>query len=105
MGHTPERVKVYVDGFNLYHGMRQKHGRRYHWLDLEALVLSLLRPRQQLVGIDYFTARVRGQPDSEQRQTTYLDALASHCGHVRVIEGRFQEKTRKCRACRAEMTV
>jgi hypothetical protein len=79
VGDTGERVKVYIDGFNLYHGLREKHGRRYHWLDLQALVTSLLRPGQRLVGIDYFTARVRQQPDSEVRQATYLDALAAYC--------------------------
>jgi len=100
-----ERVKAYVDGFNLYHGLREKHGRRYHWLDLQALITSLLRRDQSLVGIDYFTARVRQQPDSETRQATYLDALSSHCGQVAIIEGRFQEKRRYCRACGVEMTL
>ena len=100
-----ERVKAYVDGFNLYHGLRQKHGRRYHWLDLEALIASLLRRDQVLMGVDYFTARVRQQPDSEVRQATYLDALAAHCGRVKIVEGRFQEKTRYCRSCRTEMTL
>lgn len=104
MGTARERVKVYVDGFNLYHGLREKHGHRYHWLDLQALASSLLRPHQDLVGISYFTARVRQQPLSEVRQATYLDALAAHCGQVAIIEGRFQEKRRKCRSCRAEVT-
>lgn len=46
-----------MDGFNLYHGLKQKHGRRYLWLDLEALAGRLLKPAQHLVGVDYFTAR------------------------------------------------
>lgn len=95
-----ERVKVYVDGFNLYHGLREKYGRKYLWLDLEVLVKSLLKPNQVLVKVDYFTARVRKQPASEQRQATYLDALVSHCPLVHVVEGRFQEKTRSCRSCK-----
>lgn len=99
-----ERVKAYVDGFNLYHGLREKHGRRYHWLDLQALVTSLLHRDQVLVGIDYFTARVRQQPDSEARQAAYLDALDAHCGRLTIVEGRLQEKTRYCRTCRAQMT-
>jgi hypothetical protein len=32
------RVVAYVDGFNLYHGLKAGYGRRYHWLDLQALV-------------------------------------------------------------------
>lgn len=98
-GSAVERVKAYIDGFNLYHGLREKYGRRYHWLDLEALVTKLLRPSQTLYEIDYFTARVRQQPTSEQRQATYLNALTVTCGAVRVVEGRFQQKTRECRQC------
>lgn len=105
MSRTAERVKVYVDGFNLYHGMRAAHGRKYHWLDLQALVSSLLRPHQELVEVAYFTARVRKQPESEARQTAYLDALTAHNDRVTVIEGRFQEKTRYCRGCRTEWVL
>ena len=70
----PERVAAYIDGFNLYHGLHVE-GRRHLWLDLEGLVRSLLKPGQQLVGVRYFTARVRNNPSSEQRQTMYLKAL------------------------------
>jgi len=38
-----DRVAAYIDGFNLYFGIR-KHGRRHLWLDLEGLVRSLLKP-------------------------------------------------------------
>src|SRR6266536_636756 len=38
------RVAAYVDGFNLYFGLKAKYGRRYLWLDLQALAASLLRP-------------------------------------------------------------
>jgi len=31
-------VIAYVDGFNLYHGLRAKYQHRYLWLDLERLV-------------------------------------------------------------------
>lgn len=32
-------VIAYVDGFNLYHGLHDKYGRRYLWLDLQNLAL------------------------------------------------------------------
>lgn len=94
-----DRVKAYVDGFNLYHGLKQKHGRKYLWLDLEALAGRLVRPSQRLIAVDYFTARVRDQTAAERRQATYLDALAAHSPLVTVVEGRFQEKTHYCRSC------
>ncbi len=45
-----ERVKAYVDGFNLYHGLKTRHGRKYLWLDLQALAVRLLKPSQHLVA-------------------------------------------------------
>ena len=32
-----ERVAAYIDGFNLYYGMKDAFGRKYLWLDVEAL--------------------------------------------------------------------
>ena len=32
------RVRVYIDGFNLYYGMHPAHGRQYLWLDLESWI-------------------------------------------------------------------
>ncbi|MGH8920887.1 MAG: hypothetical protein ACRD0H_21580 [Actinomycetes bacterium] len=49
--------------------------------------------------VEYFTAWVRNQPESEQRQTAYLDALGAHCPLVKVVQGRFQEKTHECWSC------
>src|ERR1700734_3192237 len=93
------RVVAYVDGFNLYHGLKAGYRRRYHWLDLQALVRGLLRPGQELIEVQYFTARVRDNPDAELRQKLYLQALASHSRRVRLIEGRFQDKPRECLNC------
>lgn len=94
-----DRVVAYIDGFNLYYGLKSDHGRKYLWLDLQALVERLLLPGQQLQEVCYFTARVRDDPAAARRQSAYLDALASHCQKVRRVEGRFQEKNRSCASC------
>lgn len=93
-----ERVAAYVDGFNLYFGIRET-GRRHLWLDLEALVRSLLKPHQQLVAVRYFTARVRNDPPAEQRQQTYLNALRAHSRMLDIRLGRFQQKSKICYSC------
>src|SRR5260221_929237 len=95
-----ERVAAYIDGFNLYHGLHVE-GRRHLWLDLEGLVRSLLKPGQELVVVRYFTARVRNNPASEQRQNMYLKALAAHSSILDIRYGRFQEKSLRCRRCTA----
>jgi uncharacterized LabA/DUF88 family protein len=93
------RVIIYVDGFNLFYGLKTAYGRQYHWLDLEQLARELLIPGQSLAAIKYFTARVRNDPLAEQRQDSYLQALQAHCSNVQVVEGRFQRKSNRCRSC------
>jgi uncharacterized LabA/DUF88 family protein len=100
-----KRVRAYVDGFNLYHGLHEGFGRAYLWLDMETLVAGLLRADQHLDRVKYFTARVRRADDSRFRQVTYLEALAAHCTRLDVVEGRFQEKSSMCFACRARWTT
>ena len=99
------RVAVYVDGFNLYFGLRSKYARKYLWLDLQRLAENLLRRDQTLEAVRYFTARVRNDPLGEQRQSDYLDALQAHSPLVTVTDGRFQEKDRRCRDCGSSWTV
>ncbi|NED98259.1 NYN domain-containing protein [Phytoactinopolyspora alkaliphila] len=90
---------VYVDGFNLYHGLHEKWGRRYLWLDLVELARSL-RPDDDLVAVKYFTASVLDDPDGQARQDTYINALtARHPQVFSVIYGRYQRKQMTCRTC------
>ena len=95
---------VYVDGFNLYHGLHEAAQRRWLWLDLVALA-EKLRPRSQLVALRYFTAPVCGQQDALARQQTYSQALETkYPQQVQIIEGRYQKKPRRCRSCGARWT-
>lgn len=98
-----ERVFAYVDGFNLYYGLRSTFGKKYLWLDLEAMCQSLLLPNQALAGLKYFTARVRTPADSQRRQSTYIDALLAS-SFTEVIHGRLQMNTFTCRHCGQKYT-
>ena len=90
---------AYIDGFNLYNGLKDKHGRRFHWLNLEEMCQSVLREDQRLVEVKYFTAPVRGDAAALQRQQAYWNALRAHCRKTDIHLGRFQKKTIKCRRC------
>lgn len=92
-----QRVIAYVDGFNLYYGLRQKYQNRYHWLDLQLLATELLKPGQLLVATRYCTTRISDPPLSVRRQTAYIDALVA--SGVELHEGKFQAKERKCFRC------
>lgn len=99
------RVMVYVDGFNLYYGLRTKGWRRYYWLDMRALSENLMRPGQRLAGVRYFTARITGNEQAKRRrQSTYLEALEAR-GGVDIHYGHFLSKQRECRSCGRRWTV
>ena len=74
-----QRVISYVDGFNLYFGIKSKGWRKYYWLDLAGMCRGLLKPGQTLGHCHYFTARIRtdGRSQDARRQAIWLDALAT----------------------------
>lgn len=101
MGEGERRVIVYVDGFNLYFGLRAAGFKRWYWLDLVALSRALLRPDQTLAHVHYFTARIRSQGGNTadvHRQSTYIDALAT-CPELTRHEGHFLVKPARCKSC------
>lgn len=98
-----ERVIAYIDGFNLYFGLREAGLRKHYWLDVLGLSRSLLRPGQELVGLKYFSARVKPtarDPHQHQRQKTYLEALET-LDLTTLIFGHYLDKTVTCRSCSA----
>lgn len=92
-----ERVLAYIDGFNLYFGMREAGFDRCRWLNVKKLVEDLLQPNQELVGIKYFTSRVSNNPDKQKRQSTYIDALSSL--DIEIIYGNYQDGSEECHRC------
>lgn len=57
MGQTKQRVIAYVDGFNFYFGLKARKWRKYYWLDYVRFFESQLRSHQELVEVNYFSAR------------------------------------------------
>ena len=94
-----ERVVVYIDGFNLYHGMMQARLGSSRWLDLSAMSRLLQGENRQLELVRYFTARVRDRPRDADRQSVYIDALRSR-GGVEIDFGFFlRKKDIECVRC------
>jgi NYN domain len=106
------KVITYIDGFNLYFGIRYeaiKRGTlelpdprwyRYMWLDLVALSNHMLNPFQYLVATKYFTAPIIANVgnDKQLRQNTYLDALRT-LPNLEIILGRFEPNRNECDHC------
>ena len=98
-----DRVIAYIDGFNLYYGLKEMRWQRYYWLNLAELTRLLLPADQQLVVVKYFTALVsstRADPDKNRRQTTFLEALLT-LPNLRIFYGHYLQKQVQCRRCGA----
>ncbi|CAH1002433.1 6-hydroxy-3-succinoylpyridine 3-monooxygenase HspA [Neolewinella maritima] len=92
-----QKVNLYVDGFNLYFGLRHFRS-KYKWLDLLEMGKQLCRKDQQLGTVYYFTARITGKDKLKiKRQVTYLEALA--VTGVEIVLGKYLNKQVKCRKC------
>lgn len=95
---TKQRVVVYIDGFNLYHGLRDANLLTSRWLDLHAMSEALLKPHQCLAFVRYFTTRVRNDPAAARRQAVFIDAIQAR-GGVEIDYGHFLTKSRRCHLC------
>lgn len=93
-----ERVISYIDGYNLYYGLRSSQFRRYYWLDLRRLSQVLLKSHQSLVCTRYFTSIVKRPEDSRRRQAVFLDALQT-LPDFYIHYGQFLEDVVMCRNC------
>ncbi|MEJ5209326.1 NYN domain-containing protein [Denitratimonas sp. CY0512] len=93
----------YIDGFNLFFGLRDSKLRRYYWLNPEKLVANLLKEGQVLVGTRYFTARISpnpADPNKHLRQQAYLEALET-LPEVDIVFGQYLTKPKSCLRCHA----
>jgi len=89
---------VYIDGFNLYHGMKSKYKRKFYWLDIQKLSESFIRNDQILSKVKYFTAMIGNNPHKEFRQKTYISALKT-LSKVELFYGKYQVNDHICPHC------
>ena len=93
-----ERVIAYIDGYNLYYGLKSKDWKRYYWLNLQALIGQFIRPNQSLILTKYFTTVVKQPDDKRLRQAEFLDALKT-LSNFEIYYGQFLSETITCRRC------
>lgn len=99
-----DRLVAYVDGFNLYFGLKDKGWKRFYWLNIQKLCINLLKFNQNLVTTKYFTARITDPPDKQKRQSTYIEAL-SLLNNFEIFFGKYQLNSWKCNKCLSQFDV
>lgn len=93
-----KRVIAYIDGFNLYYGLRSKGWRWFYWLNVQEMARRILKPDQMLIITKYFTSIVNHPPDKHRRQAVYLEALSTLEG-LEVYYGHYLSDMVTCRRC------
>ncbi|MFM6979871.1 MAG: NYN domain-containing protein [Micrococcales bacterium] len=97
-----KRIGVYIDGFNLYYGMRDTFGRGtpgWRWLDVASLSDAIAQRHtraSKVAKITYCTA-LRTRPNDETSvadQTAYLETLSID-KRVEVVHGNYVEVSGK----------
>ncbi len=96
-----ERVLGFVDGFNLYFGLRAAGYKPLLWLDVSKLVANLCKPHQTCLGVSYFTARINGPGPKHDRQKALLEAYAT-LTDCKVHFGVYQSNPHTCASCGAQ---
>ena len=104
------RVTAYVDGFNLYYGLKESHYKRFYWLNIQDMVLNLLKEYQKLVFTKYFTARISGPEMGDNsrlareleakrcRQAVFLEALETLDDFI-IFYGHYLREKVRCFGC------
>ena len=91
----PKRVISLVDGFNVYHSIRDTP--QYKWLDYKKLSSCFIKADENIIDVYYFTSVVIWAPAKAKRHEVYISALKKM--GIKVVRGRFKNKDVKCRSC------
>jgi uncharacterized LabA/DUF88 family protein len=92
-----KKINVYIDGFNLYFGMRAAGFDHCKWLDVYALSVMLKNDDHNLNVVKYFTARVSDTTSKGKRQSVYIDALMTT--PVQFVYGQYRPEEIECYEC------
>ena len=93
-----QRTIVYVDGFNLYFGLKSKGWKNLYWLNIYKLAENILKSNQELIAVKYFTSRITSPPEKAKRQGTFIEALET-LENFKIFYGNYQANTKVCRKC------
>ena len=101
------RVVYLVDGFNVYHSVRESErltSQSLRWLDLHSLCAALLHlvpGRSDIDSVVYFSALARhlelSRPGTVARHLRYIDALQAT--GVDTVLGHFRRRLTHCPLC------
>jgi len=105
-----ERVSFYVDGFNVYHGLKRlkttdRDWHKFYWIDFVKFFQCFVGENQVLQKVYYFTAPPL-KLEKSNRQSMLLEANKALNGNrFEVVKGQFYEKQVTCKVCKQTYTI
>ena len=95
-----KKVIVYIDGFNLYHSIKDlgKQHEYLKWQNLAKLPKQFLSKNDNILSINFFTAYPTWKQDSYARHKIYVRILQDL--GVNIIFGNFKTKDMYCDNCK-----
>ena len=95
-----KKVIVYVDGFNFYYGLKHsgRKWKRIYWLDIVKFFESMMKPDQELVEVNYYSARPINDHQAYNNQDDLFCANQLN-PKFKLHLGRYKKKSFKCHKC------
>lgn len=88
-----KKVCVYIDGFNVFHALKQSFWKKYYWLNYKQLSRAYLEHWDHLVEVYYFSALFYSDPEGVERHKEYIRVLQKKW--VKIILWKYQERESK----------
>ena len=99
-----KRAAVFIDGFNLYHGLKAAADNHLKWCNLWQLSEDIIPSKsQELVEVHFSTAFVPNDNEKTIRHRAYNRALT--LVRVKIHEGTFVNDRRRCPSCAHEWKI
>lgn len=93
-----KKVHAFIDGFNLYHAVKDLNKPHFKWIDLWKLCNCFVPPRtHELKNVFYFSAIATWLKDAAKRHKLYISALETK--NVTPVLGKFKTRTNNCKRC------
>lgn len=96
-----QKVIVYIDGFNFYHGMKDKGWRKYYWLDVVSFFEKFMKQDQELLEVKYFSAPSLDD-QKRDRQNKFFQANKTNNKFILVL-GKYFKKNISCFNCKKQI--
>ena len=95
-----KKVIVYVDGYNFYYGLKNggERWKRLYWLDVVKFFERMMLPEQELVEVNYYSARPVDYPQAYYNQDKFFQANETN-PKFKLHLGLYKKKKIKCQNC------